>query len=427
MSTEQRRSRGLQSHEPGERLPPVLPKERGSDFDTAPTSVLKFDAIHTSVFNPETLDTLAAAHDISPEQVRELFAEQFERVARRTLYPWKALGIDALIKDGELLLQPKHHTAKEILDRVAETISQSLIEESVAALRRTEVQIALESAAHTDSLTGLSNRAGLESALTTFEQRPPEAIHTLLFFHIDLDHFKKINDTYGHAAGDAVLRETAHTLRNTVRANDITIRLGGEELGVLMFNVDEAHIDTIAEHIRTAIGEQTIVSPEVDGQPIQITASIGVAHVSDIPKTQSLHETTKQLIHDADIATFRAKALGRNRVERAKTEEVLPKEPEELFAFEQRIHVALSYDRVYESLDPDGRILLDMELQVRVLREYRQYLQTFRELIQASSLSAVEKKDRMDTLEYALFELQAKEVAYKQQVQRWATSKTYGQ
>lgn len=131
-------------------------------------------------------------------------------------------------------------------------------------------------------------------------QRAPYAV---LF--VDLDHFKSVNDTYGHAAGDVVLKTVADCLASSVRASDTLGRVGGEEFSIFLPNTDVNGATALAETIRINIER---LMPSTGGQTLRITASIGVA-----PNSQS-HQRMLDIQKQADQAMYRAKAAGRNRV-----------------------------------------------------------------------------------------------------------------
>jgi diguanylate cyclase (GGDEF)-like protein len=122
---------------------------------------------------------------------------------------------------------------------------------------------------------------------------------------IDLDHFKMINDQYGHASGDEVLRVVAQTLGQSIRGSDLLGRIGGEEFSIFLPNTHAQGALKVAENLRLAI---EACEPLVQGQRLRITASIGVAikRYAD----QSMHSIQQQ----ADEAMYRAKREGRNRV-----------------------------------------------------------------------------------------------------------------
>jgi diguanylate cyclase (GGDEF)-like protein len=163
-----------------------------------------------------------------------------------------------------------------------------------------------KTAATTDPLTGLLNRRGFfeaAAALTTRHRRTLAPVSVLAF---DLDHFKSINDRYGHAVGDAVLQMFAKVARETLRASDVVGRLGGEEfVALLPSTLAEASI--AAERVRAALAAASFVR---NGQRVTATVSIGVS--SGSPMT-----AVDLLITRADDALYRAKANGRNRVETA--------------------------------------------------------------------------------------------------------------
>ncbi|MFD3260428.1 diguanylate cyclase [Paenibacillus lentus] len=165
----------------------------------------------------------------------------------------------------------------------------------------------LREAARRDFLTGLYNARAFEVLL----QQKIESFHryhvpfTLLM--VDIDHFKKVNDTYGHAAGDAVLSQLASILRDTFRPGDEIARKGGEEFVIILDHCDRDKIVNIAERLRSNVENQTFVLPQ--GIEIHITISAGSATYPDIDE--------EQLLDKADQALYKAKESGRNQVWRA--------------------------------------------------------------------------------------------------------------
>jgi diguanylate cyclase len=124
---------------------------------------------------------------------------------------------------------------------------------------------------------------------------------------LDIDFFKKFNDTYGHDAGDIVLREVVKIIRNSIRNNDIIVRWGGEEFIILLDNVPAEKAGEVAERIRKNIAESFIELP--NGKKIKVTVSIGVA-CAEMEGTYSFDE----LFSIADKRLYKAKKEGRNRV-----------------------------------------------------------------------------------------------------------------
>ncbi|HUE77759.1 MAG TPA: GGDEF domain-containing protein [Longimicrobiales bacterium] len=160
-------------------------------------------------------------------------------------------------------------------------------------------------AAHEDGLTGLANRAALEARLIEERNRFDRYRRAVSLLVLDLDHFKHINDTWGHAAGDTVLQRVAEIVRRTVREVDFAARFGGEELVVVLPETMRREAGEVAERIRAAIGQAVI---EWNGQRIPVTASIGVSSC-----TETVDEPDK-LLRSADAALYVSKEAGRNRV-----------------------------------------------------------------------------------------------------------------
>lgn len=164
----------------------------------------------------------------------------------------------------------------------------------------------------TDVLTGWNNRRYLAVRLVEELARARRDRTRLVCLMLDVDHFKRVNDTYGHAAGDAVLRELAQRIESQVRASDVAARYGGEEFVVLLpdTNVDAAQ--RLAERIRAAIAGSPVALP--NGEPITITASIGIAEVAPAQADRDLKTLGDSLIARADVALYAAKSAGRDRV-----------------------------------------------------------------------------------------------------------------
>jgi diguanylate cyclase (GGDEF)-like protein len=164
----------------------------------------------------------------------------------------------------------------------------------------------LRTAAMVDSLTGIANRRAFLQDGTALTKRHaanpcPTAVRL-----IDLDHFKSINDRFGHAVGDRVLQIFARTAQENIKALDLIGRLGGEEFAVVFYDVGQERAAARAELIRTAFAE---AADEVDGYPVAATLSIGIVFCRG--ETLDLPE----LLIQADEALYDAKERGRNRVE----------------------------------------------------------------------------------------------------------------
>lgn len=151
-----------------------------------------------------------------------------------------------------------------------------------------------------DPLTGVLNRRGLEELLQRAERTQPLSV-----VMVDLDHFKKVNDTHGHGVGDEVLRAVSNRLAESVRVSDAVARVGGEEFMLVLPGITRTMAARIAERARHRI-ERAPVS--AGGHRIEITASFGVA-------TRREGESIDETIARADAALYQAKEAGRNRVE----------------------------------------------------------------------------------------------------------------
>lgn len=170
-----------------------------------------------------------------------------------------------------------------------------------------EMQSSLQWQAWHDPLTRLSNRGGLfnqAKKLTAYSQQTGEPIAVI---QIDLDYFKQVNDRHGHQAGDRVLTHVARLISNTLRANDVAGRIGGEEFCVIIPNATLAQAAEIAERIRTRIAAKEILLPK--GRTLRITASLGVS--SGVVDDRVNFELLQSI---ADNRLYHAKRSGRNQV-----------------------------------------------------------------------------------------------------------------
>ena len=174
-----------------------------------------------------------------------------------------------------------------------------------AALRTKAVRDGFVEQATRDGLTGLLNRREIDINAEAAVKLAERHGRTLSFLMVDIDHFKRINDRFGHAAGDEVLRETARRILTSCRASDVVGRYGGEEFLLLLPETTADDAVTTGDKLRRVLSEQPI---ELDELKIPVTASVGVAAWDPPMRTAELYEA-------ADRALYRAKALGRNRTE----------------------------------------------------------------------------------------------------------------
>jgi two-component system cell cycle response regulator len=158
-------------------------------------------------------------------------------------------------------------------------------------------------------LTGLNNRRFLERHLARLIDDARARRSPLALMIVDIDHFKRVNDTFGHDVGDEILKAFSQRLRAVIRAGDLLCRLGGEEFVMVLPGADSANAASIAERARLAI-EQEDFAVASASRPLAITASIGLAEGGE---TQDWRE----LYRRADQALYRAKTEGRNRVNAA--------------------------------------------------------------------------------------------------------------
>jgi two-component system cell cycle response regulator len=164
----------------------------------------------------------------------------------------------------------------------------------------------------TDFLTGFHNRRYLQSRLREELARAQRAHQYLVCLMIDVDHFKRINDQYGHLAGDAVLREVARRVDAEMRTSDTGARFGGDEFAIVLAQSSFEDGERVAQRVLRT----------VSGQPIKVgtngsetvTLSIGVAAAAPGPEVRDLKHMAERLIAEADAALYRAKSGGRNRV-----------------------------------------------------------------------------------------------------------------
>jgi diguanylate cyclase (GGDEF)-like protein len=225
----------------------------------------------------------------------------FVRIAQAVaLQGWCRLQMPCAGSDGQLLW------GDCVVTPVVEPDGQTqgfvaVIRDVTEEHRRTQRLI---DAALTDSLTGLYNRRGLERRLALLHDRPGAHAPMLSWIMSDIDHFKHVNDTYGHDGGDAVLKAVATSLRGAGRDGDTLARFGGEEFVLLLVGATADVAASVAERLRSRVAALRVVSGQ---HSIGVTASFGVAQ-------QAPGETWTSALERADAAMYRAKQGGRNRV-----------------------------------------------------------------------------------------------------------------
>jgi diguanylate cyclase (GGDEF)-like protein len=189
-----------------------------------------------------------------------------------------------------------------------------------------------------DALTGLVNRRGFEMALAREVDRVARAGEAALLLLVDIDHFKAVNDTHGHGAGDVVLRSVAHAIEQSVRPMDLVARVGGEEFAIILPNC-APHVGlAAAERVRERVSELEIeISP---GQMLSVTISLGGAYAPQWVRSSSL-----LWMERVDRQLYRAKAEGRNRA-------CLEPQVDSLVSAEEKglLFVSLNPDTQWDSL-----------------------------------------------------------------------------
>ena len=203
------------------------------------------------------------------------------------------------------------HKMRERSQKIVGDIKESSLE--IAELRRTLDSVRRE--AHTDSLTGIANRRSFDNRMKYALHEAAETKEPMSLLMVDIDHFKKFNDSFGHQLGDKVLQLVAKILKTSIKGRDTVARYGGEEFAVILPETKLGGAAALAEQIRAAVASRRIVQKRTGEDFGTITLSIGAA-------TLRLDESGGDLIKRADEALYLAKKDGRNCV---MTEESLVK------------------------------------------------------------------------------------------------------
>ena len=226
--------------------------------------------------------------------------EQFHEY-KETIFNAEA---DQRVKHLEIIHQVQNAKKDSEIYRLRNVELQQEIEE------RKKVQLALEQLATTDALTGLFNRRHFYYLAEREFNRAVRYHHSLSLIMIDIDHFKTVNDAYGHLVGDRVLVEIADRIRRALRGSDVPARYGGEEFVIVLPNTELEQAHQVASRIWEAIAQKPI---ETDKANIYISASLGVSHM-----IKGEAKSIEVLLDWADQALYQAKESGRNRIVRYK-------------------------------------------------------------------------------------------------------------
>ena len=233
-------------------------------------------------------------------------------IGRRVVRPLvQATDLVSGLVDGKLeqeIPEARHQDEIGAMMRALRVLKQRMRERNSLAKECEALITQLQTSSNTDFLTGVLNRRAFYTHADQqlgVAQRYRRAVSVVLF---DIDHFKRINDSYGHQAGDAILIGVSQCVAQLLRKVDVLARYGGEEFIILLPESDLAQAAAVADKLRAAL-EERVFETEGDRR-INVTASFGVA---TLVGGEALDKLTKR----ADIALYRAKRLGRNRVELA--------------------------------------------------------------------------------------------------------------
>jgi diguanylate cyclase (GGDEF)-like protein len=178
-------------------------------------------------------------------------------------------------------------------------------DEAVSRLGMQSLNSQLEMISRVDGLTGLYNRRFWEEQFVMEYKRDKRSESPSALVMLDIDHFKKVNDTYGHPAGDEVIKALAAIIKKATRETDIAGRYGGEEFAIILPDTPVANVEFVAERIRRLVEKSTVVYDEIN---ITFTVSIGIAGF------KLTHKDSTHWLDSADKALYQAKESGRNRV-----------------------------------------------------------------------------------------------------------------
>ena len=242
------------------------------------------------------------------EQAIATFREALDLLAAGSI-AFQRDAWDGIAAAHEALDQPRealaaYKSARALEQKLADSSALASLEKREARSDMARVTAELAKLADEDSLTGLANRRAAERALSLALEGPNPIPLAVLF--IDIDHFKAINDRFGHAMGDRVLRECAQLMRHGSRSGDVAARWGGEEFVLILSAADAARASEVAERLRGSVERFDWQSMD---PALAVTLSIGLACSTEAPR-----HGAGSLLALADMRVYKAKAEGRNRV-----------------------------------------------------------------------------------------------------------------
>ena len=236
--------------------------------------------------------------DIKPHYSRKTLRAEFDRIIRRE-------GASGVIETVHQAKDGRHIPVEVRFSSFGETGREMIIASARDITRSKRLEAELKRLASVDDLTGLWNRRDFMQAAQNEMERAKRYGRVFSYITLDIDHFKRINDTYGHAAGDMALQRLAKTIQAGTRSTDIAGRMGGEEFGILLPDTGLERAGQLAERLRAGIEETAM---PCEGNTIFLTASFGVSAYENGP------EGLPGLMARADQALYEAKAGGRNRI-----------------------------------------------------------------------------------------------------------------
>ncbi|WP_162888566.1 diguanylate cyclase [Dechloromonas sp. HYN0024] len=231
-------------------------------------------------------------------------------VRRHLIYPLQRINLALSTLSAD---RPAPEFAASTMLEI-QAVENAICEHHALLIQNDASRQVLERLANKDGLTGLMNRRHFMQSAEVELQRAQRYRRPVTVAMADLDFFKKLNDTYGHAAGDAVLRAFADLVQDTLRQSDLVCRYGGEEFAFLFPEIGPAETERLAERLRVRCADMEVALP--DGRAVKATVSIGLADASECP----IDIAFKQ----ADEALYEAKHLGRNQVVLAGPQCLLP-------------------------------------------------------------------------------------------------------
>jgi diguanylate cyclase (GGDEF)-like protein len=297
------------------------------DFDSARLQRLGFAAAHSPAPQPLNCEQLQRRlglqlqTSLEADKILGMFFNSVQQFIPLNALNYKHLGTDLRLEFG----QRSRHNASYCMTHEGEQMGElvfhrdkrfteeelahleSLLASLLFPLRNALLYRNASLSALRDPLTGAGNRIAMEQSLTREGEIARRQQQPLSVLMLDIDHFKGINDTHGHATGDEVLRAVADAIKDRLRNIDQVFRFGGEEFLIVLTNTGRESAALVGERLRNAALQLTY---PVDGRPVELTVSLGCS-------TLLPGESPDSLVRRADTALYAAKRQGRNRLEMA--------------------------------------------------------------------------------------------------------------